>query len=78
MREGGRGFPSRGWRIEPGFTRYRMPGSRRIRNVGDVVSIVWIASGERPNTTGKWEWPKKHSGKSVWRKTLRASISPKM
>ena len=37
-----------------------------------------MASGERPKITGKCECPKKQSGKLVWRKTFRASISPKM
>ena len=42
------------------------------------MRTVWIASGDRPNSTGKWECPKKQSGKAVWRNTLSASISPKM
>src|SRR5258706_16283 len=43
-----------------------------------MVRTVWIASGERPKTTGKWEWPKKQTGNVVCRNTFRASISPKM
>ena len=37
-----------------------------------------MASGESAKMTGKCEWPKKQMGKSVWRKTFSASISPKM
>ena len=48
------------------------------RNDGATVRIVVIASGDSAKMTGKCECPKNVTGKSVWRKTFRASISPKM